>query len=128
MWNQFNTADYEGMIAETITISGYNGDRINAYFARPLGSGLLSFDRSRTPPARLGRAVQGDRPALRTPGVRGLLAGPVRALWSRDAGRHRVRRTRPGRSFRRQCARRYRGRCRIPELPAIYQRQGWNHW
>ena len=39
MWNQFNTADYEGMIAETITISGYNGDRINAYFARPLGSG-----------------------------------------------------------------------------------------
>ena len=39
MWNQFSTADYEGMIAETITISGYNGDRINAYFARPLGSG-----------------------------------------------------------------------------------------
>ena len=39
MWNQFNTADYEGMIAETTTISGYNGDRINAYFARPLGSG-----------------------------------------------------------------------------------------
>ena len=39
MWNQFNTADYEGMIAETITISGYNSDRINAYFARPLGSG-----------------------------------------------------------------------------------------
>ena len=39
MWNQFNTADYEGMIAETITISGYNGDRVNAYFARPLGSG-----------------------------------------------------------------------------------------
>ena len=39
MWNQFNTADYEGMIAETITITGYNGDRINAYFARPLGSG-----------------------------------------------------------------------------------------
>ena len=39
MWNQFNTADYEGMIAETNTITGYNGDRINAYFARPLGSG-----------------------------------------------------------------------------------------
>ena len=39
MWNQFNTGDYEGMIAETVTISGYNGDRTNAYFARPLGSG-----------------------------------------------------------------------------------------
>ena len=39
MWNQFNTADYEGMIAETITITGYNGDRINTYFARPLGGG-----------------------------------------------------------------------------------------
>lgn len=38
-WNNFNTADYEGMIAETITISGYNGDRINAYSARPLGAG-----------------------------------------------------------------------------------------
>ena len=39
MWNQFNTADYEGQIAETVTISGYNEDRINAYMARPLGSG-----------------------------------------------------------------------------------------
>ena len=39
MWNQFSTADYEGMIAETITVSGYNGDRVNAYFARPLGAG-----------------------------------------------------------------------------------------
>ena len=26
-----------GMIAETITINGANGDAINAYFARPLG-------------------------------------------------------------------------------------------
>ena len=39
MWNQFNTADYEGQIAETVTVSGYNGDRINAYMARPLGAG-----------------------------------------------------------------------------------------
>ena len=39
MWNQFNTADYEGQIAETVTVSGYNGDRINAYMARPLGVG-----------------------------------------------------------------------------------------
>ena len=39
MWNQFNTADYEGMIAETVTIKGHNGDQINAYSARPIGSG-----------------------------------------------------------------------------------------
>jgi carboxymethylenebutenolidase len=30
---------YEGMLAETITMHGANGDMINAYFARPLGAG-----------------------------------------------------------------------------------------
>jgi carboxymethylenebutenolidase len=30
---------YEGMLAETITLRGFNGDVINAYFARPLGPG-----------------------------------------------------------------------------------------
>jgi len=30
---------YEGLIAETTTIAGANGDLINAYFARPLGEG-----------------------------------------------------------------------------------------
>jgi len=30
---------YEGMLAETVTIRGHNGDNINAYFARPLGPG-----------------------------------------------------------------------------------------
>lgn len=39
MWNQFSTSDYEGMIAETVTIKGYNGDQINAYTARPIGPG-----------------------------------------------------------------------------------------
>ncbi len=33
------TGDYEGMIAETTTIQGAGGDRIHAYFARPLGPG-----------------------------------------------------------------------------------------
>jgi carboxymethylenebutenolidase len=33
------TDQYEGMIAETITIPGANGDLINAYLARPLGPG-----------------------------------------------------------------------------------------
>ena len=30
---------YEGLLAETIRIEGYNGDVIDAYFARPLGGG-----------------------------------------------------------------------------------------
>jgi carboxymethylenebutenolidase len=35
----YQTNMYEGMLAETITIHGANGDVINAYFARPLGAG-----------------------------------------------------------------------------------------
>jgi carboxymethylenebutenolidase len=35
----YETNMYEGMMAETIMIQGFNGDRINAYFARPLGPG-----------------------------------------------------------------------------------------
>ena len=34
-----DTGAYEGMLAETITVTGDGGDRINAYFARPLGAG-----------------------------------------------------------------------------------------
>ena len=30
---------YEGMLAETVSINGHNGDRISAYVARPLGAG-----------------------------------------------------------------------------------------
>lgn len=30
---------YEGLLAETITLTGHMGERINAYFARPLGAG-----------------------------------------------------------------------------------------
>lgn len=33
------TDQYEGTLAETVTIHGYHGDVINAYFARPLGAG-----------------------------------------------------------------------------------------
>ncbi len=39
MWNSRRTDAYEGMLAETITMTGYNGDNIHAYFARPLGEG-----------------------------------------------------------------------------------------
>ena len=35
----YQTDMYEGMVAETITMHGANGDVINAYFARPLGAG-----------------------------------------------------------------------------------------
>lgn len=39
MWNKLQTDAYEGMIAETITMPGYNNDLIHAYYARPLGEG-----------------------------------------------------------------------------------------
>jgi len=39
MWNSFNTADYEGMIAEVIRIPGYQNDDIRVYYSRPLGAG-----------------------------------------------------------------------------------------
>ena len=35
----YETNLYEGMLAETITMQGANGDTINAYFARPMGPG-----------------------------------------------------------------------------------------
>jgi len=35
----YETGQYLGMIAETVTIAGQNGDPIHAYFARPAGSG-----------------------------------------------------------------------------------------
>lgn len=35
----YQTDQYEGILAETITLRGFNGDVINAYFARPLGAG-----------------------------------------------------------------------------------------
>ena len=35
----YQTNQYEGMIAETVSMQGHKGDMINAYVARPLGSG-----------------------------------------------------------------------------------------
>jgi carboxymethylenebutenolidase len=35
----YTTDQYEGMLAETVTLQGANGDTINAYYARPLGAG-----------------------------------------------------------------------------------------
>ena len=39
MWNQLQTGAYEGMLAETITITGHNDESIHAYLSRPLGEG-----------------------------------------------------------------------------------------
>src|SRR5512134_284992 len=35
----FRTDMYEGLLAETVTVTGANGDQINAYLARALGAG-----------------------------------------------------------------------------------------
>ena len=35
----YETDMYEGQLAETVTITGFRGEWINAYFARPLGAG-----------------------------------------------------------------------------------------
>lgn len=35
----YTTDQYEGLMAETVTMTGANGDAINAFFARPLGDG-----------------------------------------------------------------------------------------
>ncbi len=39
MWNSRRTDAYEGMLAETVSMAGHNGDSIHAYFSRPLGEG-----------------------------------------------------------------------------------------
>ena len=39
MWNSFDTGDYEGMIAETVSIFGHDGKSIRAYWSRPIGKG-----------------------------------------------------------------------------------------
>ncbi len=37
--NDYKTHDYEGLIAETISMKSSNGDEINAYLAKPLTEG-----------------------------------------------------------------------------------------
>jgi len=39
MWNDLHTGEYEGMLAETITITGWRSERVRAYCSRPLGPG-----------------------------------------------------------------------------------------
>jgi carboxymethylenebutenolidase len=35
----YQTDQYEGLLAETVTLTGFHGETINAYLARPLGAG-----------------------------------------------------------------------------------------
>ena len=35
----YQTDQYEGMLAETVSVHGHNGDVVNAYLARPMGTG-----------------------------------------------------------------------------------------
>ncbi|HLE65170.1 MAG TPA: dienelactone hydrolase family protein [Candidatus Bathyarchaeia archaeon] len=37
----YTTDMYEGMLAETVMLQGYNGDMVNAYYARPIGPGTV---------------------------------------------------------------------------------------
>ena len=39
MWNDLKTDQYEGMLAETVMVTGYNGDLVPTYLSRPLGRG-----------------------------------------------------------------------------------------
>ncbi len=39
MWNSFLVSDYEGMIAETVTITGHGNMPMRGYYSRPIGAG-----------------------------------------------------------------------------------------
>jgi len=39
VWNDLPTDAYDGLVAETVTLPGYDHDRIRAYCSRPLGPG-----------------------------------------------------------------------------------------
>ena len=43
----YQTNQYEGMIAETVTMQGHKGETINAYMARPIGAGPFPGNPSR---------------------------------------------------------------------------------
>ena len=87
MWNQLRTNEYEGMLAETLTFKGHNGDMVNSYFTRPLGPGPFPGHRSNSSHARMGRTVSRDcAPVHSTRLYRGL-PELIFQVWSRYSGR-----------------------------------------
>ena len=73
----YSTEMYEGMIAETTTVQGHNGDSIGAYIAKPLGLRPLPWYGIDSPRSRLGRVVPGGGPPLRPPRLRNHLPKPL---------------------------------------------------
>ena len=101
----------DNMEAGTITITGHDGDEIEAYLARPTGGAPARRRGGDPPPARLRRGHQGDRAPVRGRRVRGALPEPVLAPGARrEPGRRRGVRARAGRDPRRAARRRRRGR------------------
>ena len=39
----YRTDDYQGLIAETISVQGHRGDYVHAYYARPAGPGPFPY-------------------------------------------------------------------------------------
>ena len=123
--HSYQTNQYEGMIAETVTMKGHNGDAINAYFARPLGSRPLPRHGGHPPRARLGRVVPASaRAASPTTATSPISPEPVLPRRPRHArGRRRQgARAQAGRPDAR-VARRSRRRHCPPALAALRQRQ-----
>ena len=116
---------YDGMLAETVTIRGYEGDVIPAYFARPLGAGpypgvvvihhMPGWDEWSKEVTRT-FAASGLRRAVPAP------APPRRAR--RELRRRGEGRARGGRRTRRTRRRRRRGRGRGAARAPEQQRQG----
>ena len=119
----YQTDQYEGMIAETVSMRGHNGDFINAYLARPVGAGPF-------PGMVLIHHAPGWDEWYREGTRRFAHHGYVSIspnLYFRDG--HGISRRRRGQGARgrggsgRSGARRSRGRERLPALAALCQRQ-----
>ena len=115
---------YEGMIAETIRITGHNGDPVSAYVARPLGAGPF-------PGMVLIHHMPGwdewyreMHPQLRASRLRGDQPQPLPPLRRGQSRRRRRQGARRRRRLRRPDGRRHRSRGAVPAPPAVAQRQG----
>ncbi len=123
----FTTDQYESMIAETVGITGADGDTIHAYLARPLGPGPFPAVVLDPPHARLGRVLLRGDAQVRAPRLHRHLPRPLlprRARHARGRGGEGARRRRRG---RRPHGRRYVRRRRLRARAALGERQGRHH-